>query len=715
MSQTLTDAAREACYAEGIEYKDVPADGRIYRLDVADDPHGKGDAAIKLFADGEGGWIQNHKGTGKTVLFWTRQDSQLTAAELDARRKRIAAEQQAAKQERERQWSEAAKKAQADWQSYGPAPSNLPQLAGKGILDAYGCKVTPDGRLATPVYGADDQIQAIQYRHADGQKRNYKAAKMEGGYWWIGTPDKDLPVLIATSFTTGASIYQAMGEGYRVYITYGDGNLEAVARMAQSRHGRRILLCGDDDLDKPGNPGRSKAEAVSKALGLPVIFPDFGPNRRDGATDFNDLAAIAGLDAVRQQVEAAYAPPPKDSLEKTYTFLSVHDLAALPPMRWRIKGVLPDQGVTAIYGPSGSGKSFIALDITGAVNTGRDWFGHRVNPAPVVYLCLEGQAGLRNRVAAYRTAHGGDALDGVRFIVESFNILTGDPAALIRAIKADGLEKPAVIIDTLNRAAPGADENSGVDMGRIIDAAHAVQQATGGLTALVHHCGKDTARGMRGHSSLHAALDAVIEVKRDGENRKWSLAKAKDGADGIEYGFALQVHHLGEDEDGDPVTSCSVVPAGTSGTETGTGTKARPPLGKHGLKAVEILEDLYDQHRANLCESGKPAEDARVTAKDWYAALHETGKMAKNRAYDARTEAKKKGYIRFHESYVFLVPESTETVPIGTGTDCRVLVPESTSPPIGAGTVLGTGTSQGRGAGTDGDDAGEALVYSEDF
>src|SRR5690606_31022552 len=94
------------------------------------------------------------------------------------------------------------------------------------------------------------------------------------------------------------------------------------------------------------------------------------------------------------------------------------------------------------------------------------------------------------------------------------------------SIKARGSTDGVVIIDTLNRAAPGMDENSSVDMGHAIHAAKLIQQGLGGLVLLVHHSGKDAAKGMRGHSSLYAALDAASEVKRSGPDRVWSLAKA---------------------------------------------------------------------------------------------------------------------------------------------------------------------------------------------
>ena len=76
---------------------------------------------------------------------------------------------------------------------------------------------------------------------------------------------------------------------------------------------------------------------------------------------------------------------------------------------------------------------------------------------------------------------------------------------------------------------------------------------------LVHHTGKDATKGLRGHSSLFAALDAAVEVSRDGERREWKVAKSKDGQDGDAHPFTLKIETLGTDEHGDAVTSCVVV------------------------------------------------------------------------------------------------------------------------------------------------------------
>ncbi len=272
----------------------------------------------------------------------------------------------------------------------------------------------------------------------------------------------------------------------------------------------------------------------------------------------------------------------KEQAQRAFRLLTHDELASLPPLRWRVKGVLPAAGLGALWGPPGSGKTFLALDLAGAIATGRPlWFGNRVNRAPVVYAALEGEAGIQTRIAAYRVQHGDAGLENMRFIVEPFSLLSeNDRPALIEAIQAVDFENPVVILDTLNRATPGTDENSAADMGLIVDAAKELQTCLGGLVLLIHHAGKDTGKGMRGHSSLPAALDAVIAVRREGETRRWTTrqaegGKVKDGSDDTERTFTLQIIELGEDDDGDAITSCIVVDSEHSGART----KAKPLSG----------------------------------------------------------------------------------------------------------------------------------------
>ncbi len=287
---------------------------------------------------------------------------------------------------------------------------------------------------------------------------------------------------------------------------------------------------------------------------------------------------------------------------RDFRLLSADEVAALPAQRWRVKHVVPEQGLAAVFGPPGSGKSFLVLDMLAAVADGREWHGSRCYAAPVVYVCLEGEAGLAQRLQAYRNRHGADACKSMHFVTAPFRLLErGDVDALAQIILDAGGAGAVVCLDTLNRATPGADENSSQDMGRVIAAAKVLQTKLGGLVLLVHHVGKSAERGMRGHSSLLAALDTAVEVLRDGDFRTWRTAKAKDGADGgTGHPFRLEVVNLGMDEDRDPITSCVVVPGG--------GQRKAKRLTPAQRAALDALTEACHEHGTVDPEDGAHAD-----------------------------------------------------------------------------------------------------------
>lgn len=324
--------------------------------------------------------------------------------------------------------------------------------------------------------------------------------------------------------------------------------------------------------------GAMRMAAVTKALRVKypsaalVIVPDRGkesdaakiaadvtcqwvvmPADKPSNYDANDLMQEHGTDALRDLLARPLSPAMR------YKLLTDDDLAALPPLQWRIRGVLPAHGLAALFGASGSGKSFLVLGMLQSLAIGAEWFGCRSKPCNVVYAALEGEAGIAGRVNAYRIRHGKTAAN-IRYLIQPFNLLEqGDVRELAQAISAAGGGE-VVVLDTLNRAAPGTDENDSKSMGLIIAAAKELQTLIGGLVLLVHHTGKDASKGLRGHSSLHAALDCAIEVRRDGDRREWIVAKSKDGNDDISHPFNLEVVELGTDEDGEKVTSCVIRP-----------------------------------------------------------------------------------------------------------------------------------------------------------
>lgn len=154
------------------------------------------------------------------------------------------------------------------------------------------------------------------------------------------------------------------------------------------------------------------------------------------ARQYNDIARKYGAKLLPVPTSALTLKPRPNT---RYKMKSASDVLLSDPIKWRVKGVIPERGIAAIFGPSGSGKSFLVVDMAINIAKGSDWFGYRVKPCPVVYVCLEGEAGLSVRLAAYRTK--GSIPTGIEFIDQPANLLdTKDLRDLVTAIKTNQMD-----------------------------------------------------------------------------------------------------------------------------------------------------------------------------------------------------------------------------------------------------------------------------------
>lgn len=307
---------------------------------------------------------------------------------------------------------------------------------------------------------------------------------------------------------------------------------------------------------------------------------------RDDAIGFGTLVKLARAAGYEGAIPAARATAlPYSGVPSRFHLLDRSAIMAQPPLRWRLKGVFPETGIGAIYGPSASGKSFLGLDLGISIALGDAWFGHRSYAAPVTYIMLEGEGALRNRVQAWEEQNQKQVPSGFMAMAQPFELADSTQVEELGALVPSG---GVIIIDTLNRAAPGLDENSSQDMGQVIAGMKRLQEITGGLVIVVHHTGKDASKGLRGHSSLHAALDGAIEVERNANSRCWSAAKVKDGEDGKQVPFKLHVIDLGRDSDGDAITSCAV------GPDIGNIFVKPPPSGANQKAALSAIRRLLN-------------------------------------------------------------------------------------------------------------------------
>lgn len=227
-----------------------------------------------------------------------------------------------------------------------------------------------------------------------------------------------------------------------------------------------------------------------------------------------------------------------------------------------VKGWLHQGTLSVLYGPPGTGKTFLALDIAKNVQNGTPWGGCRVTKGNVLYIAAEAGANFANRIAA---------LDPRSFWILPGPIRLGgrddDSGPIAEALARLADERGPfrlIVVDTLARVMDGADENSGADIARLVASLSAIARDTGAHIMVIHHTGKDSERGMRGHSSLLGAIDTEIRVTKDrddpgGKRIVAEALKQRDMAPAPAFAYRLAPVVLGEDEDGDPVTSCVVM------------------------------------------------------------------------------------------------------------------------------------------------------------
>ncbi len=450
------------------------------------------------------------------------------------------------------------------WSRCQPATHAHPYIQSKSAdgVPLEGLRVVPEGdplrvlgesmagALVLPVTRPDGTPSSLQFitppatadrLKAKGatSKPNLPGASLEG-WFTVGEMVPGGVVYVCEGIGTAWACWKATGRP--AVVAFGWGRVKTVTEaLRQQDPAARLVLVPDVGKE-------TQAAEIARAAGAEfVTMPEGWPNNADVC----DLAQSDGFDTLEVLLSKPQAPAQR------YKLLTGADLADLPPLRWCVRGVLPAEGVAALYGPSASGKSFLALDMAAAIADGAHWFDCRVAAAPVVYAALEGEAGFRSRVQAWEKHHQRQLPEGLRLMLQPFKLTTSEDVRDLAAVVPAGA---VVFLDTLNRAAPTADENSSTDMGLILESTKRLQALTGGLVVLVHHTGKDTTKGLRGHSSLFAALDAAVEVSRDGDRREWKVAKSKDGQDGEAHPFRLKVETLGDDEHGEPITSCAVVP-----------------------------------------------------------------------------------------------------------------------------------------------------------
>ncbi|MFA5643879.1 MAG: AAA family ATPase [Candidatus Paceibacterota bacterium] len=487
-------------------------------------------------------WSSNNPGgaagnwqSGKTITWSYRTD--LTKEEQDIHNKQMAKMSKLRDDERKRIATEVREEVQKVWNESKEVESH-PYLTKKNIKP-HGVRLYR-GSIIVPMRDIHGNLHSLQRITATGEKFNWAGGAVSGYFHTIqGCGNVEY---LVEGLATGATIHEATGA--TVYIAFSANNLVNVSKLLNNNN---IVVAGDNDyIENGNNVGLSAALATGRRYVIP------SGNKK---MDFNDLAAEKGLDEVRRQLNQSTNKYTKRVL--IGPALHVGFLQTLK-MGWTVDKILPESSaLSVIFGPPSGGKSFTALDLCCSIDSGTHWHGRKVKQRPVLYLAAEGQAGILRRIEAWKQCR---KVDLPTFALLPMPCLIDEDSQrreLINMI-TELPQKPGIIVlDTLARSMTG-DENSTSDMGKVVIAAGILIEETGAQVIIIHHTGKDEARGPRGAIALTGATDSMFKVVRLKEDKKFVLLceRQKDDEPFTPMVFRFNVVDTGFlTVDGLPVTS----------------------------------------------------------------------------------------------------------------------------------------------------------------
>lgn len=329
------------------------------------------------------------------------------------------------------------------------------------------------------------------------------------------------------------------------------------------------------------------------------------------------------VDEVLSDVQAKLNSLTRSQSGTVFKLNTWKEIANPTPINWLIRDVLESNNLACLYGASGCGKSFVAVDLSLCVASGNYWHGHKVKQGSVVYFAGEGKEGLRRRVAAWlqNKQEFTDLVNDHFLLAEHACLLPDDTSDVIEALKSVK-DLRLVVLDTINRTMIG-DENSTRDMTAYIQACDKIKEAIPNLTILlIHHTGHSANDRARGSSALRASLDTEISANMIGGAQKTiaiTSTKSKDSEPFKPINFRLESVELEgwRDEDGNSISSACIQFVPADEVPSQQGAKGDRLSSKNQSAALALLRAMSKYSTHNLDAGGYDTNQAAVLFTDW--------------------------------------------------------------------------------------------------
>lgn len=535
--KSIIDQINYAFYEAGIPSPGtVVFDGKIHRFSTSDK---KGDDSgyYIFFNDGFAAGQFGDWRSGEVHNWHEERFQNLTMIESIEFQKKISEAKRQRDEELKKRHEKAAETVASIWEEALPASAGHPYLQKKGV-QPHGARVGSDGRLMLPLYNSSGELSSLQYIDATGRKLYHAGGAVGGCFYMMGDAGERDTIYIAEGFATAATICETMQAA--TVAAYSANNLPPVAETLRKQYpAAELVIVADNDKSKAGENYATQASAKSGARVVLI------PNEEQDANDFvqagGDLVALLGR-------------------EKTCFFSLDTELLKNPePIKWIIKGWLPERSTCILHGASGLGKTFTVLDMILSVAYKDSWNGCRIKNHKVAYLAGEGHAGIRWRLRAWRQHHGVEKSGNVYFSNGARTLDTQEGLQFVLS-ELRALEEPPkiIVVDTVHKHFAG-EENSNTEVGAFIRAMDLIRDEFDATVLAIHHSGhgEGSQKRSRGGSAFKDDVDVSIAIYTEGGQTLIEQMKMKDAQKKAPIGIEIEQVIIDGvlDEDGDPVTS----------------------------------------------------------------------------------------------------------------------------------------------------------------
>jgi len=313
-------------------------------------------------------------------------------------------------------------------------------------------------------------------------------------------------------------------------------------------------------IHEPGTPNHILLEREGRGLTL------FAQKWREAIAQWDEKIARAASDPPQKKAEAPLSGNPgenpspfdagfsgnaitvADPEADVYQLLSIRDIMNMPDPVYLVDDLIMERALGFLFAAPGLGKTFVAKSLALSIATGRpDWWGRKISrKGPVLYISCEGVNDMKFRIEAWSTRNKTPVTEGdisFSLLKDSVNFMDAECVMkLLRTMRGGyGDEPPAlVVVDTVSRTLPGADENLQKDMTLYIKTCQAIQEAFDCAVMGVHHTARAGA-SMRGSTVFDGAADFLISIEIDEETGERFLVarKIKSARDGWREAFVL--------------------------------------------------------------------------------------------------------------------------------------------------------------------------------